>query len=248
VLIEAPAITAALTEAGAREGDVRWVHSGLQRSGRIAGATREAKLDTIIAGLGDGAAALWMPTFSYSFTGGEDFSVADTPSTVGLLTEHFRARARDRTPDPIFSAAVDGDAPDALFAIGDINCFGPHSVFAHLFDVDALLVFFDVSFALCTFIHHVEQTLGVPYRYLKPFTGRVDGVPVTAEFFVRRLDEEVVTLLDPLWASLVQAGLGHTASIPRGPTIRAVRARAVMAHARERLAAEPDFLLERGHA
>jgi aminoglycoside 3-N-acetyltransferase len=252
VLIGADAIAAAATEAGARPGDTRWVHSGLQRSGRIAGATRAEKLDTIVAGLGAGAAALWMPTFTYSFTQGEEYEPAATPSTVGLLTERFRLRPRARrTADPIFSAAVEGPAPEHLFAVRDQDCFGTESVFAHLAEVDALLVFFDVSFELCTFIHHVEQRLGVPYRYIKPFAGDivVDGArtAVEARFFVRRLDEDVVAHLTPLWDSLAAAGLARTASIPRGPTLRAVRARAVAAHAAERVAAEPDFLLERGH-
>ena len=250
MLIGAGAIAEAVSAAGARPGDTLWVHSGLQRSGRVEGATREAKLDTIIAGLRGESAALWMPTFTYSFTSGEDYEPASTPSTVGLLTEHFRARAR-RTADPIFSAAVDGVAPEHLFAIRDQDCFGPESVFAHLAEADALIVFFDVSFELCTFIHHVEQRLGVPYRYLKTFAGDViaDGVRrrVQARFFVRRLEEDVVTSLTPLWDSLAATGLARTASIPRGPTVRAVRARDVAAHAAERIAAQPDFLLERGH-
>lgn len=250
MLISSAAIADAVAEAGARPADTLWVHSGLQRSGRVAGASREAKLDTIIEGLGAHAAALWMPTFTYSFTNGEDYEPARTPSTVGLLTEHFRAGAR-RTADPIFSAAVRGDAPEHLFAIRDQDCFGPESVFAHLAEADALLAFFDVGFELCTFIHYVEQTLGVSYRYLKSFTGDVvvEGArtPVEARFFVRRLEEDVVTYLTPLWDSLVAAGLARTASIPRGPTVRAVRARDVAAHAAERLAAEPDFLLQRGH-
>jgi aminoglycoside 3-N-acetyltransferase len=252
VLIGAGDIAAAVTELGAAPGDTVWVHSGLQRSGRVAGGTREAKLDTIAEGLGAHGGPLWMPTFTYSFTEGEDYEPAATPSTVGLLTEHFRAGAR-RTADPIFSAAVKGGgAPEHLFAVGDQDCFGPRSVFAHLADVDALLVFFDVSFELCTFIHHVEQGLGVPYRYLKTFTGDVieagARTRVKADFFVRRLDEDVVTFLGPLWDSLASAGLGRTASIPRGPTLRGVRARAVAAHAAERLAEQPDFLLRRGHA
>jgi aminoglycoside 3-N-acetyltransferase len=250
VLIGADAIAAAVAEAGARPGDTLWVHSGLQRSGRVAGATREEKLDTIIEGLGAHGGPLWMPTFTYSFTKGMDYEPAATPSTVGLLTERFRAGAR-RTADPIFSAAVRGPAPEHLFAVRDQDCFGPESVFAHLAAVDALLVFFDVSFELCTFIHHVEQGLGVPYRYIKPFAGDVvhDGARtrVEARFFVRRLDEDVVARLTPLWDSLAAAGLARTASIARGPTVRAVRARDVAARAAERVAAEPDFLLERGH-
>ncbi len=252
MLIGASAIAAAVEDAGARPGDTLWVHSGLQRSGRVAGETREGKLGTIIEGLQANAAALWMPTFTYSFTKGEEYEPAVTPSTVGQLTETFRGLAGvRRTLDPIFSAAVAGDAPAHLFALADQDCFGSGSVFAHLAEADALLVFFDVSFELCTFIHHVEQGLGVPYRYFKDFAGQIvtDGTrtPMVARFFVRRLEQDVVTHLTPLWDSLVEAGLGRVASIPRGPTVRAVRARAVAAHAAERIAAEPDFLLARGH-
>jgi aminoglycoside 3-N-acetyltransferase len=258
-LIGAQDIAGALRSLGVRDDDVVFVHSSLQRSARVEGRGSVEKIATILDGLaaGVGGGVLAMPTFTYSFTNGEAFDVAASPSTVGLLTEHFRLRPDAvRTTDPIFSCALTGPLDDAwrprLLDVHDIDCFGPDSIFAWLLERDALLVFFDVSFEFATLIHHVEQELlHVPYRYLKRFSGDViargERHPVHADFFVRDLESDVVTTLTPLWEVLEAAGVTTSASIERGPVLRAVRASAVAEHAREQVARNPDFLLERGH-
>src|SRR5206468_7558871 len=115
---------------------------------------------------------------SYSFCNGEPFDIRESPSTVGALSERFRMLPEvRRTADPIFSTAVMGRVPPEwerpLFAVGDRDCFGEESVFAYLRRSSAKLAFFGVGFEFCTFVHHVEQLLGVPYRYMKDFSGTV---------------------------------------------------------------------------
>jgi aminoglycoside 3-N-acetyltransferase len=200
---------------------------------------------------------LMLPTFTYSYCRGEDFDVAASPSTVGMLTDRFRERPGvRRTPEPIFSTAIRGELPAAweerLFQVGDVDCFGEASVFAHLFEVDAKLVFFSVGFEFCTYLYLVEERLRVPYRYMKPFTGSVvrDGssTPTTASYFVRHLDQDVENDFEPLAAELLRRGEARELKMDRGPRIMVVGARAVHDVAVERMAAEPDFLLTRGHA
>lgn len=248
-----------LHEAGVAEGDTAMLHSSLQRSARVEGRRSAEKIETVTRAMLDAVGAggrLVMPTFTYSFCEGEPYDARTTPSTVGQLTEAFRSRPGVRRSwDPIFSTAVAGAVPreweTRLFAPGDVDCFGPRSVFALLLEQDALLLFYDVSFELCTFVHHVEQALEVPYRYLKRFEGRLlteqGPVEARADFFVRRLDEEVETYLTPLWDALRTRGDTREHALEGGPTVRSVRARAVDAEIRRRIAAEPDFLLRRGH-
>ncbi len=258
-MITADDIASGLRGLGVAAGDTVFVHSGLHSALRVEGRTATEKLDTILAALDlavgeDGAVIL--PTFTYSFTAGEPFDVAATPSTVGALTEHFRARDGVwRTTDPIFSSAVRGDlAGDwkaRLRALGDKDCFGPASVFAYLAESGAKLVFVGVGFEYCTFVHHVEQDIGVPYRYLKEFRGTVtDGdrsAEIGARYFVRRLDEDVETDLAPLGERLLAAGAARADRIPRGPSLLVAPAPAVATEARAAIAENPDFMLTRGH-
>lgn len=259
--ITAADITRALHALGVRVTDAMLVHSGLQGSGRVDGARSRDKLATITAGLRGAVAqgTLIVPTFTYSFCKGEAYDVAASPSTVGLLGEHVRRlpEAR-RTADPIFSAAVVGPVDTAfeapLFAPGGKACFGAGSVFAQLLARDGLVVFYDVGFGFCTFVHHVEWLLQVQYRFLKRFTGTVRDAAgqehhgVRADFLVRPLDGTVETFFDPLLEALLATGAARRGAIPGGPALLVAESRAILEEARRGVAANPDFLLARGHA
>lgn len=257
-MIGADRIAAVLRDLGVRSDDVLWVHSGVSGIVGVAGATSAEKVATLLDGLEravpDGV--LGLPTFTYSATRGEVFDVERTPSRVGVLGEHFRARPGvRRTADPIFSSALRGALPDRwerrLLAPHDTDCFGSHSVFGYLREADAKLLFLGVGFGSCTYVHHVEQRLGVRYRYRKAFPATVRaGVRdhrVVARYLVRDLDGDVESYFDPLADAL--AASGHTAAgaLPRGAGLLVTRARAVEAEVARRLPAQPDFLLRRGH-
>jgi len=251
-------IVAALRALGVEPSDTLFVHADVRCALRVAGDSIERKVDTLIDAL-DAAVprgVLAMPTFTYSFCRGEQFDVDATPSTVGLLSERFRRRPGvRRTVDPIFSAALRGTLPDAwerdLFEPGDQDCFGERSVFALLRESRAKLAFAGAGFEYCTFVHHVEQQLRVPYRYPKDFTGKVvsggAAHDVRARYFVRRLDEDVETLLGPLGDALLAGGGARRAVLAGGLPLIVAEAAAVEAVACRRLADNPDFLLERGH-
>ena len=256
--VGADAFRVALAEVGAEPDDTVFLHSDVRRCGRVEGRLPEQKLDTVLRGLVDAipAGVMILPTFTYSFCRSEPFDVAESPSTVGGLTDRFRVwPGVRRTPEPIFSTAIRGSLPEAweqrLMRIGDKDCFGPDSVFAYLHERDALLVFLDASFQACTFVHHIEQRLEVPYRYPKLFEGEVRAGPehrqVRVSYLVRRLEQDVVTDALPLWEALVQGGHTRSAAIDRGPMLHGVRARVVSEIAARQIAENPDFLLERGH-
>lgn len=191
-------VLAALVQAGLRAGDSIFVHSDLKAFGRLApGLTREAFvggfLDALRQAIGP-QGNLIMPTFSYSFCKGQEFDPATTPSTVGMLTEHFRKLPGvKRSADPIFSAAALGPDQDYFTDVGT-DCFGASSIFDKLYRRRAKLVCLGETLDI-TFIHFVEQSLGVSYRYLKRFPGRIriDGVlrETAYDYNVRTLDKRV---------------------------------------------------------
>jgi aminoglycoside 3-N-acetyltransferase len=257
-MIEARDIAAWLTSLGVRSTDTLWVHAGVQTALKVAGATAADKVETVLDGLEQAVpdGRLMVPTFTYSFTRDAPYDTAASPSTVGVLSERFRQRRGvRRTADPIFSAAVRGPLPEEwerrLLAVGNTDCFGEHSVFAFLREVDARMAFLGVGFSYCTFVYHVEQRLAVPYRYFKTFGGTVvaDGreQPTTARYFVRDLDADVESDFAALEEALLETGAARRATLPRGPSVLVTSARAVEAEAVRRIREHPDFLLSRGH-
>lgn len=254
-MITAADITTAIRGLGIASDDVLFVHSGLKGALRLEGATREAKLATMTDGLRDAVpdGVLAVPTFTYSFTRDEVFDVQQSPSTVGVLTEHLRSlpEAR-RTTDPLFSCAILGELPEPwagrLLDVHErYDCFGPESVFAWLEEADAHLLFLGVGFDQCTFLYLVEQRLGVPYRYFKDFPGTIahDGgeTPAVARYYVRDLDAGVVNDFGRLEADLRALGALRATKLERGPELLAVRARDVAAAIEDGLARDPRFLL-----
>lgn len=235
-----------------------FVHSGLRGALRVSGDSAAEKMSTVLEALGGAVddGTLILPTFTYSFCREEPFDVVESPSTVGVLTERFRRLPGvRRTTDPLFSTAVRGPLPaeweDRLYSIRDTDAFGEQSVFAYLRSVNAKLLFFGVGFGYATFVHHVEQRLGVPYRYAKDFHGVVrDGgveVPVTARYFVRPLNGDVEVYLDPLSDALLAAGVAAAEELPGGPTLLVTDAWAIEETIGRKLRENPSFLLRRGH-
>jgi aminoglycoside 3-N-acetyltransferase len=258
-VITAAEISTTLGDLGVRANDTIFVHADLRGALRAEGATALEKADTVIDGLAaavpDGI--LGMPTFTYSFCRGEDFDVDQTPSTVGALSERFRLRAGvRRSADPLFSGALLGPVPAhreaGLFALGDKDCFGEESVFGLLSEAEAKVVFFGVDFLYCTYVHHVEQRLGVPYRFPKDFHGAVrrgsESREVTATYNVRPLDEDVELYFDALRDELLANGGARSAVLPDGPDVLVADTTAIAATAGRCLEENPDFLLTRGHA
>ncbi|HYI38516.1 MAG TPA: AAC(3) family N-acetyltransferase [Thermoleophilaceae bacterium] len=258
-MIGASEITREVAALGVAPDDVLFVHAGLQRALSVEGRTREQKLDTIVQGLSDAVpdGVLAMPAFSYSFCDGADFVLDETPSSgVGVLPEYFRTLPGvRRTTDPLFSAAIRGTlrAPweQALFEIRDVDCFGAGSVFDMLRDLDAKLLFFGVASTACTFVHYVEQQMEVPYRYHKQFPGTIRAhgreAHVTANFYVRDLDQDVETFLAPLGDDMLVNERARASAMTNGPSLYVTDPRAVTAQVEEGLAGNPDYLLRRGH-
>jgi aminoglycoside 3-N-acetyltransferase len=246
-------IERALRRLGVRRRDTLWVHAGLQTALRMEGSTPARKVATVLQGLertvADGT--LIVPTFTYSFTRGEDYDVATSPSTVGVLGEHFRRLPGvRRTADPMFSVAIRGSLPRAwerrMFGVGDTDCFGAQSIFACLREVDAQLAFLGVGFGYCTFLHHVEQRMGVPYRYFKDFSGTVRGddatTRTTARYYVRDIESGVENRFDPVLNALLQSGAARRTTLPSGPSLLVTRVRAVEAEAIACLRTDPTSL------
>ena len=178
-------IIESLREVGIKEGDSIFVHSDLRFFGKLPiGATREdflgGFLKALLGAIGNGN--LIMPTFTYSFCKDEVFDPDTTPSKVGVLTEYFRKQGGvKRSKDGIFSVAAIGPDKDYFTDVSN-DCFGKNSIFEKLYDRDAKIVFLGPRFDI-TYMHFVEQSYGVPYRWIKMFGGFAYNVgPLDKDF------------------------------------------------------------------
>ena len=250
-------ISEALAAVGLRRGDTVLLHSDAIVAAQLPPMPEPARLDAVIDSvqniLGpDGT--LVMPSFSYSFTKNEAFDVRHTPSTVGMLTERFRTRAGVlRSSDPIFSFAASGLGAQELASLPGRECFGADSAFAVLHRRNALIVCLGCSLSSGgTFIHYVEKSHGVNYRYDKEFSGvitRADGSSISTSvvYYVRDLARNSVANLKRLHRRLETQRLLRTASLGRFQVL-GVRAADWFTTASDMLDQDPVALIEEGAA
>lgn len=246
------ALTNALKDLGIGAGDTVLVHSDSTLSMELSGAEkwRDAlsfQLECFMNVLGP-EGTLVIPTFNYDFCEGKPYNHDRSPSQVGLFSNFILSHPDSvRSFHPIFSfAAIGRRAPEICHGV-PASSFGKDSMLDRLHKLDAGMVFFNVSFEFCTFIHLVEQARRVDYRYLKDFSGEVtrDGQTSheTFDFFVRYLDRDIVTYLGRLEERLDTSGLLPTVS-PGSGVIKHVKCRDVYRQADAMLDEQPYSLLE----
>ena len=160
-------------------------------------------IDSLLERIGPHGTVLF-PTFSFGFCQGETFDYHQTPSHAGGLSRIALER-KDfrRTKHPIHSFAVWGRDQTHVCSLDNKSSFGPDSPFGYLYDRHAKLLAIGVDYKLTfPFVHYVEESVGVPYRFLKTFTGRyVDenrGERIASyRFYVRDPKQCAITVTDP---------------------------------------------------
>ena len=243
----------ALQTLGVREGDVVFTHAGVGMLGRPAeGLERETIAALFLTAFQEvlGPGGTWiLPAYSYSYTRGEPFDPAATPPrNMGVLSEIlWRHPEAARSLDPIFSVvALGGRAQEIAERAADDDCFGPRSVYALLLELDGAVCNVGIG-SHSAFIHHVEQRLGVPYRFPKRFRGTtvVDGSARETEvvYNVRALDNpRHVPYFMRLDADGRREGLVRGARVGRGE-INHVRVRDMKTLIEAGLARDPEYLV-----
>lgn len=207
-------IVNAFKKIGINKGDTIFVHSSVAVFGKLAGIVdRDLFLQNLIDALKEsvgGNGTIIMPTFTYSFCNNELFDVQKSKSNVGVLTEYFRNLPDvKRTDHPIFSVAIWGDNKEDLLNVSK-DSFGKDSIFDKLYKLDGKIVMFGAPFLSATFIHYIEQSYGVPYRFIKKFKGTIKKENQTYEdevlYFVRHLDKNIEIDIDKLEKYFIEKG------------------------------------------
>lgn len=144
---------------------------------------------------------LIFPTYSWDFCEGKGFDYYNTiPRTGGLGRVALSMEGFHRTQHPIYSFAVWGKGAEELCALQNKSAFGIDSPFNYLKENKVEHLMIGIPFIKgYTFVHYVEERVGVPYRYLKDFTGKYidkDGNETvrTYSMNVRDLDMDMIQI------------------------------------------------------
>ena len=107
-----------------------------------------------------------VPTYTFDLEDGDAFDVRRSGSISGVLATAALVHPRFvRTPHPLHSFAVCGAHVAELAASTERGSFGTGSPFAFLRAHKARLIAIDLRLDdALTYVHHVEQCVGVPYR------------------------------------------------------------------------------------
>ena len=183
-MFEESQLLEALRNVGIAPGDILFVQVSLDALGR----PREYESDeetwamllrTLRESVGASGTIL-VPTYTFSFCRQEDFDVSATPTaggpwstSAGFLELVRRTPGAVRSRDPIHSVAGLGPRADELLRDVPNTCFGPGSVHERLLRAGAKICTIGVGLDEATFRHHVEEMVGVPFRFKKLFTGRI---------------------------------------------------------------------------
>ncbi len=179
---------------------------------------RQQFIQAVLERVGEEGTVLF-PAFNWGFCRGQAFDYRRTPSMTGALSrEALRRPDFKRTRHPIYSFAVWGRYQEELCGYDNRNAFGRGSIFDFLYQKHAkALVIGLPTLAGLTFIHHVEQMVGVPYRYEKEFSGMyIDEAGLSEErkysMYVRDLDMDPVPVrkFEPLGTILEQLNVSST--------------------------------------
>jgi aminoglycoside 3-N-acetyltransferase len=209
---------------GLSSGDVVMIHGDAGPSAQIASHNGNNKLNEFIEILVSYFAngTILVPSFTYSSTKNQPFDPLNTKSDVGLFSESFRSYAGVvRTHHPIFSFSIYGENKTRFIDATLNDCFGINTVFDEFFKANGKILCIGCSLNRATFVHYVEQSLDVSYRYLKKFQGEVVidnvGRSIVTEYFVRDLAIDATTDLSKLRDVGMQSGVLIETSLGRFP-------------------------------
>ena len=171
-------------------------------------------IDGLMEQVGDSGTIIF-PTYNWDFCGGVAFDYKNTESKTGSIGSIALKRGDfKRTKHPIYSFAVYGKYQKELCEMENIDSFGLDSPFAFFKEKNVKNYIIDVSLCNCfTFAHFVEEHSGkVNYRFIKNFTSDYfdkngECSTRTYSMFVRYLDKDVITTIDPIEKDLKEANI-----------------------------------------
>jgi aminoglycoside 3-N-acetyltransferase len=158
----------------------------------------------------------------------------------------FDQRTASRSLNPLVGFLAKGAQAGWICEHTSACGYGPNTPWDRLVALDATMLFWGGDLRSMTFVHHVEQLVGVPHLYHKlyPTPVLVGGKPIDLPVItsVRYLDFNIAYNFKRLTDDLV--AIGCLTSVREPPfQAHAVGCRAVLSHLERMLALDPYYLL-----
>jgi aminoglycoside N3'-acetyltransferase len=200
-------------------------------------------IDSLLSVLGE-KGTLILPLFNFDFPASKFFSMTDTPSQMGRVTEDARLSFPGvRTGHPVYSFYVIGRHQESFRGLVNRSAYGADSPFAKLLELDGKIGVVDLEDQdSMTMYHHVEEMLDIPYRHHKDFSGvYIDSdqkeTNETFSIFVRDLEKRITTDVNNMGEILWKEGI-YTGSRPGvGNGLRVARARELFQRTKQEIQA-----------
>ena len=167
-----------LRKIGISAGDNIFIHSNIGFFGRMEGVKSadelcENFLTAIKNVIGENGTFV-LPTFSYSFCHNETYNPNTTKSDCGMLTEYARKQEDTiRSLDPNFSIVAWGRLAKKYTEKSTHESFGEGSFWSRILESGGKIVCMNFDCG-STFVHFVERSNSVPYRFNKAFNGVIE--------------------------------------------------------------------------
>jgi aminoglycoside 3-N-acetyltransferase len=157
-----------LCKLGVGQGDNIMLHADLRLFGKIEGGFNTI-IDELLSIIGE-EGTIVTPSFTFTFP--YTFDLLKSHSKIGGLTNLFAKHPNVmRVPDGMTSYYIIGSRAHELIENWDNTSYGQHSIIGQMLKLDGSILQFDTE--ILSLIHYVEQEVGVPYRELKRFDGKI---------------------------------------------------------------------------
>ena len=150
-----------------------------------------------------------VPSFTYSFCKTKIYNPKKSKSEVGMFGEEFRKlKISKRTNHPIFSFSIFGKNWKYYKKANIETCFGKNSIFHFFHKVNGKIISFGSLFEQsATFLHYIEESAKVNYRYFKTFEGVLKNnikKKIKTNYYVRDLKKKNTFIMPKSLSNIIR--------------------------------------------
>lgn len=212
---------------GVTAGDILMVHADLRVFGLIEGNAKD--LVSLLADIVGDDGMLVTPSFTFTFP--ESFDLEKSETTVGALSRLFsRYESVRRLPDGMTSYYMVGKNSESFIKNWGHTSYGESSIPDQVYKKSGKIL--QLGTDILSLIHYLEECVGVPYREVKRFSGKIiDGdksYDSYTDFYARIKDVKKI-IPDPIRASYYKT-LNNSISV-EGKELRLYGAKEFMDYA-----------------
>lgn len=186
---------------GIKKGDTVLVHSDLSNIGFVKIDLKSSiniLHNSIISIIGD-SGTICVPSFYWEFNKKRIFDLKKSSVTpkIGIYSRYVNGLKKSiRSLNPIASVSAIGKNAKKICNRKTASAYGIDSPFDVLTKLNAKMLFIGADLRYMTYVHYVEQMVGVPHRYFKHYKGKIIvnkknlNLPIIG--FVRYLNKNII--------------------------------------------------------